>query len=466
MLHNKQDIARCILITNLAIFFTVLFLQAQNSTVGETCGYGQPGDGLGNTAFTIYTNPAQDCSTCMNISWATPPGVKCAIEVRDEETGELTLYEAYDGSGPDLDSVPQIYYESHNYRSRAFKDIRTKNRLNESVREQPVFDKHGYELFDLHPDREYSYRIVTYNDSTGQEEYSDRRSFITAGAKEWRAAVIGDFHHYSPLQRRVDAAMGMLDVLDSVADGFDWVLSTGDQVAAGGMYNCWDELSEQPYYVDFMWASVQGNHDQMALDNSVKTDDFFRDSHFFPYNGYEGQEGVSYWFRYGDVLFIMLNNEGMKSQESLLPALEWMERVVEQNPSKYVVVVEHHQWIIGQDGTRSQLERFYRTFDRLGVDLALSGHNHVYLRTHPLRDREPVEPEEGTVYVVTPSSDDSRGRDMKHLKDNRDLIDIRWSEGENTVGAMIMDVNPERIEMTLYDRYGEVQDSFIVPAKR
>ena len=424
--------------------------------------------GSDKPAFTIFTNPAQDCSTAMNVSFATPPGMKWEIELTDVATGKSFIYD-YDESffnytGP-TPPEEKLYRFPYVYTCETFDNIPSKLTDNTSVKESHVFDKHGFEFFDLEPDKEYSYRIITFNEDTKEKEYSDTYRFRTAGAPAWKAAVIGDFHHYSPLWSRLDSAMEMVDVVDSIAGGIDFVVSTGDQTAWGGSYNFWTQLSEQPNFKNRMWASVQGNHDNMASDKKT-SDNFFRDSHFFPYNGYEGQEGIAYWFKYGDVLFLMLNNEAMRLSGGLQPAIDWMEKVVEENPSKYIVVVEHHQWLIGTSGANSQLDRFYKAFDRMGVDLAISGHNHVYLRTHPLKGREPVEPEEGTYYVVNSSSDNGRGRDIKKLVANSDIIATRWSEGAHTVGAMLMDVNPERIEMTLYDRYGNPQDSFTVPAKR
>lgn len=443
---------------------------AQSSSAPKRYGTGLNEYGSDKPAFTIYTNPAQDCSTAMNISWATPLGKMWEVELTDDATGQTFIYDYSDeflNADGQNDTIvgPKLYRFPYVYRCETFNDIPSKLSDNTSVNEMHIFDKHGLELSDLEPDKKYSYRIVTFNDSTQQKEYSDSYSFRTAGADAWKAAVIGDFHHYSPLWRRLDSAMGMINVIDSVGGGIDWVLSTGDQCAWGGSYNFWTELSEQPNYKNHMWASVQGNHDNMTSDRRT-SDNFFRDSHFFPQNGYPGQEGVSYWFRYGDVLFIMLNNEALRTRDSFNSAVEWMEKVVDENPSKYIVVVEHHQWIIGTDGTNSQLERFYKTFDRLGVDLAIAGHNHVYLRTYPLKDKTIVNPEEGTYYVVNSSSDNERGRKIKRLVANSRIIEKRWSEGPQTVGAMLMDVNPERIVMTLYDRNGTERDSFTVPAKR
>lgn len=406
-------------------------------------GTGLTENGSADPVHTIFTCPAENCSTEMNISFATPVGINAVVQVF---------------SGNDT-----LYFPSRSYLCTTFDSINSKLGDNTDVYERHVFDRHTAALFDLHPDSEYSYNVLAIvADSLWSSEV---RHFKTAGKNEWKAAVISDFHHYSPLWRRLDAAMGMIDVLDSVSAGFDWILTPGDQCAWGGSYNYWTELAEQPAYKNFMWAGVEGNHDHMTRDND-KSDAFFRDTHANPLNGYDGQEGVVYWFKYGDVLFLMLNNEAMRTSESLQPVFEWMEKVVAEHPSKYIVVVEHYEWLIGTNGANSQLDRFRDTFDRLGVDLAISGNNHAYLRTFPLYNREVVTADKGTFYVVASSSDDSRGRELKPLEANEDIIATRWSEGAKTVGGMIMDVNAERIVMTLYDRYGNVHDTFTVPAKR
>ncbi|MCH5219426.1 MAG: metallophosphoesterase [Muribaculaceae bacterium] len=405
-------------------------------------GTGLPATGSDAPIHTVFTNPGEDCTTQMNLSFASTPGIECRV-----------IYS---------DGVETCTVNSTGTLCLTFDSINSKLMDNTDVTERHVFDKHRVELSGLKPDTEYTYTVLPV-ESSGNADVQTYR-FRTAGSDSWKAAVISDFHHYSPLWRRLDAAMGMIDVLDSVSGGFDWVLTPGDQCAWGGSYNYWTELSEQPAYRNYMWAGVEGNHDHMTRDND-KSDAFFRDTHANPLNGYTGQEGVAYWFKYGDVLFFMLNNEAMRTKESLEPVFEWMKGVVADHPSKYVVVVEHYEWLIGTNGANSQLDRFYELFDSIGVDLAISGNNHAYLRTPALRNRVPVSARQGTFYVVCPSSDDSRGRDLKPVEANDDIISMRWSEGAHTVGGMIMDVNPQRIVMTLYDRYGTVCDSFTVPAK-
>lgn len=407
-------------------------------------GTGLPATGSEMPAHTIFTSPGEDCSTSMSVSWASPVGTKATLMLVNTATADTTW----------IPSVGTV--------CTTFDSIYSKLGDNTDVYERHVFDRHVVNITDLMSDTEYSYRIVTGD--TPDTTQSEVRSFKTAGSPAWKAAVIGDFHHYSPLWSRLDASMGMINVIDSIAGGIDWVLSPGDQCAWGGSYNYWTELSEQPAYKKYMWGSVQGNHDHMTRENG-KSDAFYRDTHGNPLNGYNGQEGIVYWFKYGDVLFFMLNNEAMRTAESLIPVFDWMEKVAAANPSRYIVVVQHYEWLMGTNGTNSQLDRFRELFDRLGVDLAIAGNNHAYLRTPALKGRQPVAAGQGTFYVVNSSSDNSRGRSLKPIEANNEIISNRWSEGPKTVGAMLMDVDSTRIVMSLYDRNGKVQDTFTVIPK-
>lgn len=411
-----------------------------------------PATGSAEPVHTIFTGPGEDASTTATISWAV-------------DTAVGSTFVEYTELADTAWSAKLTREAEERRRSETFDSINSKLADNADVYERHVFDKSGTTLSSLKPDTQYKYRVAART-GDGTLTYSDTRYFKTAGAESWKAAVIGDFHHYSPLWSRLDNATRMVEVLDSVAGGADWIMSTGDQTAWGASYNYWTELSEQSMYKNFLWASVEGNHDHWAKDKDVRSDEFYRDTHYNPMNGYAGQEGIVYWFKWGDVLFVMLNNEAMRNQPTLQLAIDWMEQVIKENPSRYVVVVEHYEWLIGTNGANSQLDRFAGSFDRMGVDLALSGNNHVYLRTFPLYDRKPVEAGKGTVHVVNSSSDNSRGRDLKPLEANEDIIATRWSEGPKTVGGMILDVNPQRMLLTMHDRTGAVVDSVTVPARR
>jgi hypothetical protein len=226
------------------------------------------------------------------------------------------------------------------------------------------------------------------------------------------------------------------------------------------MYN------EKPFE-DYMWAGVNGNHDNMTRGYHRTTNEFFRDAAAYPHNGYGNELGVCYFFKHGDVLFIMLNNESMKTEEGLKEAQEWVRKVVKENPSGYKIVCEHYQWFYGENGKASQYERWCELFDELGIDLALGANNHIYVSTHPIYNGQPQAA--GTVYIQTTSSDNERGVECdlsKPLEFNADKIKFRWSEGPQTVSGMYMKVSRKKLTLVLLNRHGEVLDTTEIYAKK
>ena len=163
----------------------------------------------------------------------------------------------------------------------------------------------------------------------------------------------------------------------------------------------------------------------------------------------------------------MLNNEAMHTVEGQEAAKAWVEKVVKENPARYVVVCEHYQWFMGANGKASHYARWSELFDRLGVDLALAGNNHIYVRTAPVYAGKETDGTKGTVYLQTPSSDNERGVSCPpEFSHNTDIIKYRWAEGGQTVGGVHMDVNKKRMVLTLLDRNGNVLDKATVLAKK
>jgi hypothetical protein len=212
-----------------------------------------------------------------------------------------------------------------------------------------------------------------------------------------------------------------------------------------------------------MWAGVNGNHDNMTRKYFL-SNAFFRDANYYPLNGYTGEEGVCYFFKYSNALFIILNNEDMHTDEQLNTAQNWVRKVVAENPSKYIIVCEHYQWFYGESGKFSQYSRWCNLFDELGVDLALSANNHIYVRTNALYNGKETDGKKGTVYIQTPSSDNERGMNADTLKCNADIIKYRWTEGAKTVGGMLLKANNKTLTVKLLNRTGQVLDSVRVRA--
>lgn len=393
--------------------------------------------------YTVIANVGEDASTAMRLNWHT-----------DENGGESVChYTTVD----DVERVDAKSIKAHQELCTVFDSIYSKTADGKDFYESARFIRNTLELDSLVPGTQYKYFI---------EGDNTIRYFKTAPRdNNWTAAVISDFHAYAPLPARTRAAMDMLAVLERRNGEFDMVLHVGDIIAWGGSYSFWRELYANEPFKKYVWAGVNGNHDNMSRGYAHQSNEFFRYTNNNPLNGYEGEMGVCYHFTYGNTLFVMLNNESMKSEEGLCKAQQWVRQVIAANPHRFVVVMEHYQWFYGNTGESSQYERWRQLFDECGVDLAIAANNHIYARTNALYQGVETDGSKGTVYVQTPSSDNERGQALQEWNGNHPLIKYLWNEGPNTVGALILNATDNELSVTLYNREGNAIDSAIVKRK-
>jgi calcineurin-like phosphoesterase family protein len=282
--------------------------------------------------------------------------------------------------------------------------------------------------------------------------------FKTAGGKEFTFIWIGDIHNYSPIPKRLTNAVNVLNAAESIAKDVDFILSTGDVVAWGGSYSFWKTLYEQDFIKDYAFANVLGNHDAMTRQYFISSE-FFRVVNNVPNNGYGDQGGVSYWFLYDDVLFIMLNNEVMKKDENALAAAqEWAGNVIRQLKGTYrhIFICEHYQWFDGRSGKTGWYADWKDFCDEHGVALALSGNNHIYKRTYLLHRDQVVKAGKGTIYMEVPSSDGDRGVRAGTLTQNQEKLAYTWSSQQasndgqvKTIGCVLVKVKGNKISTKL-----------------
>lgn len=172
-----------------------------------------------------------------------------------------------------------------------------------------------------------------------------------------------------------------------------FLLVTGDLVETSGATNSeweweqWFETMQSAWY-SFPIVPVQGNHD-----TSVNSNFHY---HFCTNTGFNQAQssedaktaidGTVYSFTYGDALFMIVNYEDYKKGETYFTALEqWMEDQIRANSElKWRIVAYHKTVYTGskshQDDSDGKTirERMAPAYDRLGIDLALQGHDHIY----------------------------------------------------------------------------------------
>ena len=218
--------------------------------VSAACGAAAMGES------TVIVNPAETASTAARINWHTAEGSApdtCFYTLRSDSlwlnakaaVAERELVTAYDS-------------------------LLSKRADGEDFVERVRFVRNTAELQGLAPATDYMYRFSGSSAPAGYFRTAPER-----GA--WTAAVISDFHSYAPLPGRTDAAMAMLDTLESVnGRDFDFVLHVGDICAWGGSYSFWRDLYARPQFSKYMWAGVNGNHDNMDRKSTRLSNDYFR----------------------------------------------------------------------------------------------------------------------------------------------------------------------------------------------
>ncbi len=186
-----------------------------------------------------------------------------------------------------------------------------------------------------------------------------------------------------------------------------------------------------------------GNHDRSSL---------FKTLFELPENGPKGKTESYYSFDYGDAHFIVLDSNLMGTADP--EDLDWLEKDLGTTDKPYKIVMFHYPAYpaidIPKDMARAEIIRqhYVPILEQAGVDLVLSGHQHVYMRTYPLLKGE--RNEDGIVYLL------GNAGGKKYTSGSFDYI--AKSIDDQPVYSIIS-VNKNGITIGTYDRTGKILDS-------
>lgn len=163
----------------------------------------------------------------------------------------------------------------------------------------------------------------------------------------------------------------------------DLILHTGDLVAQGGYEKYWQDCFKlvQPLGGSIAFQPAIGNHD-------LSKKNLFAD--FFPL----GKERKNYYsFNYGGALFIALDTTIDYARKS--PQYKFLEKTLQRADEDLPIFVYFHQppFSSSKHGSDKRIQKFLvPLFERYGVDIVFSGHDHTYQRIGPIN---------GVLYIVT-----------------------------------------------------------------
>ena len=206
-------------------------------------------------------------------------------------------------------------------------------------------------------------------------------------ANSVRLAVIGDFG--TGERPQIDVAQQM--VRSRAVFPFEFVITVGDNIYTGSRPSDFDRDFAVPYKplldAGVPFYATLGNHD--------KTNERFY-KHF-------GMNGANYYaFKKGSVRFFALDSNYMDRKQTA-----WIEtQLREAGNGDWKICFFHHALYSSAryHGSNTDLRRLLEPlFVKYGVDVVLSGHDHVYERVRPQR---------GIYYFVEGASGSLRAGDL------------------------------------------------------
>lgn len=244
--------------------------------------------------------------------------------------------------------------------------------------------------------------------------------------KAVRFAVIGDSGTGN--SRQYEVAQEMEKCREQA--GFDFVIMLGDNIYGGKSRQDFERKFEIPYKplldtgVKF-YASI-GNHDDP------------NERLYKPFN----MGGNRYYsFKKGNATFFALDSNYMDSEQ-----IEWLERQLQSTTTTWKICFFHHA--LYSDGRYHGPDLDLRAhltpiFQRYGVNLVFSGHDHVYER---------IKPKDGVYYFLLGNSGELRYRNLKPSPDTATGFDTDNS-------FLLAEIDGDTLYFQTISRTGQVVDS-------
>ncbi len=131
--------------------------------------------------------------------------------------------------------------------------------------------------------------------------------------------------------------------------------------------------------------------------------------------------GVNYSFDYGNIHFAVVNTNDMIAISNA--QLTWLRNDMNSTDADWKVVLMHKSpYSLGKDIKWPDAcylqESLAAVCDETNVDLVMSGHDHMYVRTKPLNDNAVTSQENGTTYILAGATGSKRYEFRKFILDN------------------------------------------------
>ncbi|NJJ03906.1 purple acid phosphatase family protein [Corynebacterium coyleae] len=335
-----------------------------------------------------------------------------------------------------------------------------------------VFYPHEATMTGLEPDTEYAYRV-----GSDRRGYSEQRTFTTGtDGDSWSFLAMADAQIGVDTKIAEQSAAWNKAVNTATGEHPDsaFIMHLGDQVEGwGAPVKQLEEFTAPEKLQEYRLAVLKGNHETYTLDRH------FQDTYFLPN---EVDDTANYFFNYNNVLFIGLDGNRASKADIDVHAKFVNETIAAHGAdADWVIVGIHHApFSQGTHYTDKDVVELRNSLtpklSEAGVDLVLSGHDHIYTRTHLMNGVAPVIPagasksgdilipEDNEVLYVTSTTatggkyydfQDENGTTHPNVREEN-VTDLahkstaRWRQDYNPDYTSI-DVSSESLKLTTYN---------------
>ncbi|QDE82264.1 metallophosphoesterase [Myxococcus xanthus] len=317
---------------------------------------------------------------------------------------------------------------------------------NQSAVSQDGGKLHSVVLTGLKPGTEYAYEVSACGLRTQLNRF---RTAPVPGTRSVHFVAVGDFGTGGSNQKKVAAAM--------VKRQAELFVALGDNAYAAGteaeiQNNLFVPMEALLAQVPFFAAL--GNHEYVTNQGQP-----YLDNLYLPTNNPEGTERY-YSFDWGHVHFVALDSNcavGLASADRCTRDAQktWLERDLAGSTQPWKIVFFHHPpWSSGEHGSQLSMRRhFGPIMEKYGVDLVLTGHDHNYERSKPMKgDAVAGSGEKGIPYLVVGGGGATLRKlpgnkpDWSVIRDNQayGFLDVTVVDG--TLTAQLLGVNGDTVD--------------------
>ncbi len=253
---------------------------------------------------------------------------------------------------------------------------------------------HAVVLTGLEPGTEYTYEVSACGLRTPPKRF---RTAPVLGTRNVHFVAVGDFGTGGSNQKKVAAAMVQRRAQLFVALGDNAYGSGTEAEFQNNLFLPMEALlAEVPFF------AALGNHEYVTDQGQP-----YLNNLYLPTNNPEGSERY-YSFDWGHVHFVALDSNcavGLASPDRCTRDAQkvWLERDLAGSTQPWKIVFFHHPpWSSGEHGSQLSMRRhFGPIMEQYGVDLVLTGHDHNYERSKPMKgDAVAGAGERGIPYLV------------------------------------------------------------------